>query len=148
MNACIPYLYFDGKAAEAMRLYHGVLGGELKVLRYADAPAGVTAAPPGCEPSDTARVMHAMLQFDGGMLMASDVPNSKMAERIGGMSVNLTFTDPAKARRVFDALSEGGAVRMPFGTTFWADGFGAVVDRFGTPWMVGGGLKNVPSTGS
>lgn len=143
MNACIPYLYFDGKAAEAMRTYHAVLGGELKVLRYSDAPAGAGSPPPGCGPSDMARVMHAMLHFDGGMLMASDVPNSQMAERMGGMSVNLTFTDTSKARQVFEALADGGTVRMPFGKTFWAEGFGVAVDRFGTPWMVGGGLEEV-----
>lgn len=143
MNACIPYLYFDGQAAEAMRTYHSVLGGELKVLRYADAPAGSGSPPPGCEPSDMGRVMHAMLKFEGGMLMASDAPNSRMAERMSGMSISLTFTDPSKARVVFDALASGGAVRMPFGKTFWADAFGMLVDRFGTSWMVSGGLQQV-----
>ena len=143
MDACIPYLNFDGQAAEAMRSYHEVLGGQLKVLRYADAPGGAGATPPGCEVADTARVMHAMLQFEGGMLMASDAPNSQMAERMAGMSISLTFTDVPKAGRVFESLAQGGAVRMPFGKTFWADGFGMVVDRFGTSWMVSGGLQEV-----
>ena len=143
MNACIPYLSFDGQAGEAMRTYHSLLGGDLKVLRYADAPTGAGSAPPACEPSDTARVMHAFLQFDGGMLMASDAPNSQMAERMGGMTISLTFTDTAKARRIFESLADGGAVRMPFGPAFWAEGFGMAVDRFGTPWMVSGGLRQV-----
>jgi PhnB protein len=143
MNSCIPYLNFDGQAAEAMRTYQQILGGELELLRYADAPAGAGAAPPGCEPSDTARVMHALLRFDGGMFMASDAPNSRMAERMGGMSISLSFTDTARARKVFDALSPGATVRMPFGKTFWADGFGMLVDRFGTPWMVAGNLQPV-----
>ena len=46
----------------------------------------------------------------------------------------------AEARRTFDALAEGGKVTMPFEKTFWAEGFGMLVDRFGTPWMVGGQL--------
>jgi PhnB protein len=25
--------------------------------------------------------------------------------------------------------------------TFWAESFGMLVDRFGTPWMVGGGMQ-------
>jgi PhnB protein len=25
---------------------------------------------------------------------------------------------------------------MPFGKTFWAEGFGVLVDRYGIPWMV------------
>jgi PhnB protein len=143
MNSCIPYLYFDGQAGDALRAYQQILGGELKLLRYSDAPPGAGSPPPGCEPSDTARVMHGMLNFEQGMLMASDAPNSRMAERMGGMSVSLSYTDTAKAQAVFEALSANGSVRMPFGKTFWAEGFGMAVDRFGTPWMVSGNLRPV-----
>jgi PhnB protein len=144
MQFCCPYLMFDGVAEEAMRTYQQVLGGELKVLHYADAPAGASAAPPGCEPSDGRRVMHAMLQFEGGVLMCSDVPNTRMAEPMRGLSVSLTLPDAQAARRIFDGLSpQAREVRMPFGRTFWADGFGVLVDRFGTPWMIGGGLQPV-----
>ncbi|MDB5883636.1 MAG: PhnB protein-like protein [Ramlibacter sp.] len=143
MNACIPYLYFDGQAADAMHTYQQIVGGELELRRYSDAPAGAGSPPPGCETSDTSRVMHALLRFDGGMLMASDAPNSRMAERMGGMSISLSYTDTAKARKVFEALSVGATVRMPFGKTFWSDGFGMLVDRFGTPWMVSGNLQPV-----
>jgi PhnB protein len=143
MQACCPYLFFDGRAEEAMRAYQAALGGELNVLHYSQAPAGAGAPPPGCEPSDAQRVMHAMLQFAGGMLMASDSPNSAMAEAMRGMNVNVTLADAAAARKVFDALSPQAQIRMPFGQTFWADGFGALVDRFGTPWMIGGGLRAV-----
>jgi PhnB protein len=143
MNACLPYLAFDGQAADAMQTYQRVLGGELKMLRYSEAPTGAGAPPPGCSPSDTQRVMHAFLQFEGGMLMASDVPNSSMAQPMSGMSINIVFPTAARAQEVFDALAVGGTVRMPFGATFWADGFGVLVDRFGAPWMVGGALKMV-----
>jgi PhnB protein len=142
MNACCPYLFFDGRAAEAMTLYKEALGGELHLLRYSDAPADAGSPPPGCEPADTQRVMHGMLQFEGGSLMASDAPNSAMHQAMQGMSVNVSYDDAQRARRVFEALSPGAEVRMPFGPTFWADGFGMLVDRFGTPWMVGGGLKH------
>ena len=42
---------------------------------------------------------------------------------------------------VFDALAEGGQVTMPLDKTFWAEAFGMVTDRFGTPWMVNGSMK-------
>lgn len=143
MQSCCPYLFFDGRAEQAMREYHRLLGGKLDVLHYADAPAGAAAAPPGCEPADQQRVMHAMLMFDGGLLMASDAPNSAMAQPMSGMSVSVTLPDAAAARRLFEGLSAQAEVRMPFGKTFWAEGFGMLVDRFGTPWMVGGGLQPV-----
>lgn len=141
MQACCPYLFFDGQADEAMRTYQRILGGKLDVLRYAQQPAGAGVAPPGCEPSDTQRVMHAYLQFAGGALMASDAPNPQMFEGMRGMSVNLTLPEAGQAKEVFEQLAQGAQVRMPFGPTFWADGFGMLVDRFGTPWMVGGGLR-------
>ena len=40
-----------------------------------------------------------------------------------------------------DALAEGGNAPMPFQKTFFAEGFGMVTDRFGTPWMVSGGMQ-------
>jgi len=30
---------------------------------------------------------------------------------------------------------------MPMQKTFWAGEFGMLVDRFGTPWMGGGGMS-------
>ena len=44
--------------------------------------------------------------------------------------------DKAEAERVFNSLSDGGNVIMPFEQTFWSPGFGMCTDRFGTPWMV------------
>jgi len=39
---------------------------------------------------------------------------------------------------VFNALSDGGKITMPIEKTFWAEAFGMLVDRFGTPWMISG----------
>jgi PhnB protein len=44
--------------------------------------------------------------------------------------------DEKEADRVFNALAEGGQVRMPLGKTFWSPRFGMVADRFGVGWMV------------
>lgn len=41
------------------------------------------------------------------------------------------------------SLAEGGKVGMPLAETFWADTFGMVTDRFGTPWCVNGGPKKI-----
>ena len=50
--------------------------------------------------------------------------------------MTLHTADMAEARRWFDRLAEGGKAVMPFGETFWSPGFGALVDRFGVPWMI------------
>ncbi len=147
MPKCCPYLYFDGNAAEAMRTYERVLGGELKMLRYADGPPSNEPPPPGCEVTDTQRVMHACLTFDGGFIMCSDAPNAQMVEPVGGISVNLMFDEAEQGRKVFEALSEGAQVQMPYAPSFWADGFGMLKDRFGIAWMVNGGQREVPPKG-
>jgi PhnB protein len=56
-----------------------------------------------------------------------------------GFTVSLAYPSVDEAKRVFDALAEGGKVSMPFQETFWVERFGMVTDRFGTPWMVNGG---------
>lgn len=53
----------------------------------------------------------------------------------------LTHPSADEARRVFAALAEGGNVTMPLAETFWAEAFGMVTDRWGTPWGVSGGMK-------
>ena len=134
------YIHFDGQCAEAMRFYERTLGGKLQtLLTYGESPVPDQQA---CTASQKDRIMHACLVLDGRMLMASDVPPG-MYQPKAGFAVSLNYTKADEARPVFDKLSEGGQVMMPFGKTFWAEGFGMFSDRFGTPWMVGGGLQPV-----
>ena len=61
-------------------------------------------------------------------------------EGMKGFSLALAYPTAAEAKKVFGALSDGGKVTMPMEKTFWAEAFGMLVDRFGTPWMVNGGM--------
>lgn len=127
------YLSFDGNCAEAMRFYERVLRGNLKaLLKNSDTPMA-DQVPPGTEN----RIMHAYLEFDGGSLMAGDCMPDTYAG-IKGVSIALSYDDTSDAKRVFDELSEGGTVTMAWTPTFWAEAFGMVRDRFGTPWIVNG----------
>lgn len=128
------YIFFNGDCADAMRFYHQVLGGELEpMLKYGDAPESMP-----CPAGSGDRIMHACLALDGRMLMASDAPAGEEGAR-GGFAVALQYPQAAQAQRAFDALAAGGTVTMPMQKTFWTDMFGMLTDRFGTPWMVGGG---------
>jgi PhnB protein len=53
-----------------------------------------------------------------------------------GFSLSLDAASDDEAKRLFDALSDGGQVQMPLGKTFFASSFGMVADRFGVSWMV------------
>jgi PhnB protein len=132
------YLFFDGTCAEAMRFYQRTLGGELTMMTNAESPAAAQT-PPG----DANRIMHARLVLDGTTLMASDWMTGRPYEGMKGFSLAVAYPTVAEAKRVFEALAQGGNITMPFDKTFWAEGFGMLVDRFGTHWMVNGNLAQM-----
>ena len=84
--------------------------------------------------------MHVRMVVGDPVLMGSDSPSGSH-EDSKGMSVSIQVDDPIEGERIFNALAEGGMLRMAFEETFWAKGFGMCVDRFGTPWMVNAGQK-------
>ena len=125
------YLFFSGTCKEAFTRYNEIFGGELFLMTNADAPGG--EAMPGAGPD---AVIHAAITLaDGGLLMASDDPTGDGAGT-KGVSVSYTAKDPDDAKRVFDALSDGGEVTGPLQETFFSPMFGTCVDRWGVAWMV------------
>jgi PhnB protein len=132
------YLFFNGTCAEAMRFYQRTLGGEMQaMMTYGESPE-----PEQCAAADKDRIMHACLIIDGRMLMASDTPPGDASSKgMSGFALSLNYEKVEEAQRVFAALAEGGSVIMPMGKTFWAETFGMLNDKFGTPWMVGGGAQ-------
>lgn len=131
----LPYLNFDGTCADAMKSYERIFGGKLvTMITFGQAP-DMGQIPP--EVKD--RIMHASLNVDGGMLMASDTFPGQCAGGVGNPSIAISFADVARARDVANALAEGGAVQMPMQETFWVEAFSVVVDRFGISWLINGG---------
>lgn len=126
-----PYLYFGGNCRDAFTRYQEIFGGELVLLPMKDAPSD--------EPVPAAQadlIMHAALTFDDNLLMASDDPTTDSFGPVQGMQVNYTVAGVDEAKRVFEALADGGEVTRPIAETFWSPMFGMCIDRFGTPWMV------------
>jgi PhnB protein len=81
------------------------------------------------------KVMHASMKIGAAVLMGSDSPPG-YHETAQGTYVALHVEDAAEGKRLFDTLAEGGTIKMPFEKTFWSEGFGMLVDRYGTPWMI------------
>jgi PhnB protein len=125
------YLSFDGRCAEAFDFYARVLGGTVE----AKHTWGESPDPGGTPPGYEAKIMHAQLRVGDKVIMGADAPPN-WRTKPEGFSVSVNVEDEAEARRVFDALAEGGEVKMPFQQTFWAKGFGMLVDRYEIPWMV------------
>ena len=126
-----PYLIFNGQCEAAFKFYERCLGGKIvMMLTHGNAPSAEHV------PAEWhSKIMHARLEVGDRVLMGSDSP-PEYFEETKGFYVQLGIDDPAEAERVFHALAENGKVTMPFEQTFWALGFGMLVDQFGIPWMV------------
>jgi PhnB protein len=128
-----PYLFFNGRCEEAVKFYQKALNAELQMMmRYKESPE---PPPPGMTPPNWGdKIMHASMKIGATVVMASDGCGEKTA--FEGFSLSIAVPDEADADRVFNALSEGGQVRMPLSKTFWSPRFGMVQDKFGVGWMV------------
>jgi PhnB protein len=126
-----PYIFFNGNCEEALNFYQKVLGARIEAkMPFGDGPPDMPI------PADWKnKIMHSHVTIDGEVLMASDgMPGDFQQPQ--GFRIALQVEDPAEAERRFKALAEGGSVQMPFGATFFSNGFGMCIDKFGIPWMV------------
>ncbi|MDE1852641.1 MAG: VOC family protein [Thaumarchaeota archaeon] len=124
-----PYLTFNGNAAEAMRYYHSVLGGELKMQTFGEAKMARS-------PQEEKLIVHATLKNGAISFMASDANPSRRATFGDNVSMSVSGEDSRKLTEVFNRLAEGGKVDMPLAKQFWGDTFGMLTDKFGIHWMV------------
>ena len=104
-------------------------------MTHADSPIAAQTPPAMAE-----RVMHARLALGPRLLMASDSMVGQPYAGMQGFSISLIYREAAEARRIFEGCAAGGKVTMAIQKTFWSEAFGMVTDRFGTPWMVNGGM--------
>ncbi len=130
------YLFFNGNCAEAMRFYESVLRGKLMLMPVKDSPVA-NQMPPGSDD----KILHSKLEAGGATLMGSDWLALEPYPERGGSAVSITVPT-AEAHAIFDTLADGGQVTMPFAKTFYADGFGMLIDRFGVAWMVMSATNN------
>jgi len=130
-NVVQPYLFYDGRCEEALEFYKSALDAEvLMVVRYKENP-DPSRNPPG---SDN-KIMHARFQVGGSVVFVSD-GHCAGKPSFEGFSLSLTVPKEADADRFFNALADGGQIRMPLEKTFFSPRFGMVTDRFGVLWMV------------
>lgn len=129
MEAIVPYLNFNGNAAEALAFYAKALNGQILFQQT----FGESPAPHAPEMKD--KVMHATFQAGNLTLMVSDCPPEMAVTAGGQVSLSLNFTEEAAIDKTFAAMSEGSNITMPLQDTFWGAKFGMLTDAFGINWM-------------
>lgn len=126
-----PSLFFAGNAEEALQFYRDALGGDLAISRYKDAPPDMGSTPEWGE-----KVMYGALTSPFGTIAAMDAPPGRGGGEPNGFGISITADTEESAASVFENLSRGGSVMMPFDKTFFAEKFGMLDDKYGITWMV------------
>ncbi|WP_162958110.1 VOC family protein [Nocardia yunnanensis] len=134
MPALNPYLLFNGNAADAVGFYESVFGVEAIITRFSD----MGGTPEDMPEEVRNRVANAQLPLSAtNILMVSDTPpGNEIDNSKPGFTVQIEADSAEEAERLFTDLAKDGAVDMPFGKVEWAEAFGMLTDKFGTPWMV------------
>lgn len=134
MKSVNPYIDFNGNAEEAFKFYQTVFGGELQMIRYKDLKNDM-----GLTGEELNQIGNAVLPLVGGTLLyGGDVPESfGQAIKAGNqLQINIETESADEAEHLFNALSDGGEVKMQVQETEWAEKFGMLSDRFGVRWMI------------
>lgn len=137
MTTINPYLTFNGTCMEAFNFYKSVFGGEFPYVgKFKDMPEN-----PECKVSeaDMENIMHISLPISKEtVLMGSDSSDAFGQATIEGNNYTISInTDSVEeVTRIYNALSEGGIIKMPLNKTFWGAYFGMFTDKFGIHWMV------------
>ncbi|MBS1615363.1 MAG: VOC family protein [Bacteroidetes bacterium] len=139
MAKVATYLNFQGNTEEAFLFYKSVFGTEFfgQIFRFSGIPA-MEGMPPIAE-AEQNFIMHICLPILGGHLLMGTDASESMGHKLkmgNNVSINLLPDSVEEGQRLFDALSAGGKVTMPFSKQFWGDTYGACTDQFGLQWMV------------
>ena len=129
MEAIIPYLNFNGNAAEALEFYSKALNGEVVYSQtFGESPI---------ESSDGQKdkIMHASFKAGDLHFLVSDGMEGRPISGGDNLSLSLNFDDAEEMNKTFAALSEGGKITMELQDTFWGARFGMLTDKYGFNWM-------------
>jgi len=130
MEPIVPYIHYDGTAAEALAFYEKALGGKtLFKSTFGESPMPV--------PDEyKSKLMHGSFRAGNLVLMVSDCPPEFKVQQGNNVSLSLSFESREEQTKAFNALAEGGTVKMALQDTFWGAYFGMLTDKFGIHWML------------
>jgi PhnB protein len=131
MQKINAYIGFNGKCREAMEWYQQCFGGELSIVTFAESP--LAEQMPAESQND---VVHSCLSNGNMVLMGSDMTGPHGFVPGNTVSLMISCESEDEINKLFSQLSTDGEVTCPLGEQFWGDTFAAVVDKFGTCWLL------------
>lgn len=138
MKQVNPYINFDGNCEEAFQFYQSVFGGEPRFVRIEDMKEGI----PGSE-NLTEKQLHKIaniaLPIGANTILMGDDGAGVFGNGItegNRFSIEIEPESAEETEKLFNALSDGGEVKMALQETEWAEKFGSCVDKYGVRWML------------
>ena len=130
-----PHINFNGNAEEAFTFYKSVFGGEfVKIIRFKDLSSPEFPV----SENEENKIMHIALSIGKNFLMANDVPESmgRTNENENRSKISITAESKEEAVKLFNGLSIGGQIEVPFEESPWGSYFGMFRDQYGIEWMI------------
>lgn len=124
-----PYISFHGNAAEMLRYYQSIFGGELDIMTYGDQQDN-GAQFPFEAPRDA--VAHATLTGPFNLTGGDDLADNSGQLNRGDLSFVIEADSVEEGTRIIEALTaDGGKVTMQFAQAPWGDHYGQCEDKYG-----------------
>lgn len=125
MQKIVPFLWFDGKAEEAMNFYTSIFKNSKigRITRYGEAGSG---------PKGT--VMSVTFQLGGQEFYALNGGPEFTFTPAVSFFVNCDTME--EIDKLWENLSEGGTVLMPLSKYPFSEKFGWIMDQFGVSWQL------------
>ncbi|MED4956647.1 VOC family protein [Paenibacillus sp. FSL R5-0527] len=129
-----PYLVMDGNAKEAISFYEKALEAKVIMLQsFGEMPENPEFPLPEAAKD---RVSHALLKVGESEMMFSDTFPGQPHQSGTQVTICLTTNDAEQAKRMFEALAEGGRINMPLQETFFSPAYGSLTDKFGVTFQI------------
>ena len=126
------YLFFDGRAEEAIEFYKKALGAKVEMLMRNKESPDQTMIQPGAEN----KILHSCLKI-------GDTPNHgvrRTQHRASRISKVLLCQSPPRPKpkptSCSTLCSMAARCTMPLTKTFFSPSFGMLADKFGVNWMI------------
>lgn len=130
-----PHINFNGNAEEAFNFYKSVFGGSFsKVVRFKDISNDEYPIPE----REAEKIMHIAMPVGQNVLMGNDIPEimGTVNENENRSKISVSAESLEEAERLFNGLSAGGSIEMPFEKSLWNSYFGMFRDQYGIEWMI------------
>ncbi len=127
------YINFQGQAKDAMYFYADVLSTDPpNIMYYKELPENPDyPVPKECQDW----VMHGSIIYNEQLIMFSDLLPHIKYQTSNAISLLIDLDDEIALKALYDKFSDGATISTPFAKTFWAKGFGSLVDKFGIEWQ-------------